>query len=398
MSEPRRSPLRLLRVAAWCFAGALSFGALSTIAPDTLTPNLAKFGSSTAFPYSQLLDFPIMTGVTLALLGIIFLGVGVWRVRAGGTAALLVFGLAAGLAGGVHIYRAVDAGLKSPPRVVAAEATSAPTQGEAADGEGATDGAKAEAEKPEGENAEGEKADGEGAAEGEGAAPAAPTRLVLAQLNVEGDTAVHDAIVRDLVRAAPDVVVIANAGEGYAQALADKMVERKLGPFDIQPTTGNLFVISNTATTNFRVASTGSISSDQNLSAVTQGGALVLTDGAGTSLYAVAVAERDRKDMAPFQRDIAAVGSMCGNSGLIVVGDLSTSMASGPLKHSQCRDAATELGHGAAGTWPASVPAWLGVPRAHVLLSGDNAWQPESIASFEIPRSAHRGLVVTLSR
>lgn len=370
----RRSPLRtVLAVIAWLLGAAIAYGALTTIAPDALTPPLAETGTSTAFPYAQVIDFPVLLGGGLALVGLVFLFVGIWRLRAGGTAAALVAGLACLVAGGVHLYRGFDAGLASPPRVAAEEVSPQP------------------ATPPEGD-----------AAPEEETAPASPlSELTIAQLNVADDTEVHDALVRDLVRAQPDVIVIAEAGPGYGQALADRLAAREAGTFTVNESTASLVVLTSADTTTLAPAPVRSLDTATNRTRITQGGSLVLTDGAGTTIYAAAVAPRDRADMRPYQLDISGLAGACEHNNLIIAGDLRASMNAGPLARSGCTDVATELGYGGFGTWPAGAPGWLGASRSHVLLGPappQGAWKPEHIAYFNIPRSNHRGLVVTLTR
>lgn len=97
------------------------------------------------------------------------------------------------------------------------------------------------------------------------------------------------------------------------------------------------------------------------------------------------------------------VAQQCDAPDVIVSGDLNATVDhlwgsgdNGALVGG-CRDAATEAGAAAVGTWPATAPAWLAAPIDHVLVG--SAWNVRGarvLTEFDDAGSDHRPVVVVL--
>lgn len=103
--------------------------------------------------------------------------------------------------------------------------------------------------------------------------------------------------------------------------------------------------------------------------------------------------------MAEWRTGLAWATALCGESDVVIAGDLNATVdhLSDLLGH--CRDAATEAGAAATGTWPTTAPAWLGAPIDHVLVGRE--WVvvgAEVVTSFDDARSDHRPIRADLSR
>lgn len=94
------------------------------------------------------------------------------------------------------------------------------------------------------------------------------------------------------------------------------------------------------------------------------------------------------------------VGDWCSSGRpVVVVGDFNATtdnLASTPA--ASCTDAATTHGKERRGTWPASIPAFLGLPIDHVLVAGAGV----SVTDFDVLTSEdasgarHRPVVATI--
>lgn len=97
------------------------------------------------------------------------------------------------------------------------------------------------------------------------------------------------------------------------------------------------------------------------------------------------------------------VAERCAEPDLIVAGDLNATVdhlaaIGGNALIGDCRDAATEVGAAAVGTWPSTVPTWLAAPIDHVLLG--SAWTARSVevGTPTTPGSDHRPVIAVLGR
>lgn len=124
-------------------------------------------------------------------------------------------------------------------------------------------------------------------------------------------------------------------------------------------------------------------------------------DGSGPTVVAVhAVAPRE-EDMPRWRSDLAWIADQCPSGNVILAGDFNATvdhMAGFGIDGGDmgaCRDVATRTGNGMVGTYPARVPALVGVPIDHIMAS--DAWTPSgSVVLKDAGGSDHRGVVAQL--
>lgn len=96
--------------------------------------------------------------------------------------------------------------------------------------------------------------------------------------------------------------------------------------------------------------------------------------------------------------DLEAVTALCraGDADrLVVAGDLNATLDHAAMRDlGSCRPTALDAGIGAASTWPALTPGWLGAPIDHVLAG--EGYTVEAAAVAERGRSDHRAMLVRL--
>jgi endonuclease/exonuclease/phosphatase (EEP) superfamily protein YafD len=81
----------------------------------------------------------------------------------------------------------------------------------------------------------------------------------------------------------------------------------------------------------------------------------------------------------------------------IVVGDLTATLDHGPLRAALggCRSAAAGTGRGLVGTYPASVPRWVGIQIDHVLVPADARTTRFSV--HDVAGTDHRAVLTAIS-
>ena len=126
-------------------------------------------------------------------------------------------------------------------------------------------------------------------------------------------------------------------------------------------------------------------------------------NGNGPIVVAVHAVSPRESYMDKWRDDLRWLGDQCADANVIMAGDFNATvdhMASfgvdgGTL--GRCRDAASDTGNGAVGTWSTEVPALLGAPIDHVMYS--THWKPTGsvvLRSFDQTGSDHRPIVVQL--
>ncbi|MGO1391943.1 endonuclease/exonuclease/phosphatase family protein [Agrococcus casei] len=110
------------------------------------------------------------------------------------------------------------------------------------------------------------------------------------------------------------------------------------------------------------------------------------------------------QQMRNWRSDLDFIASLCGQSdSVIMAGDFNStvdhwsSLGSDGGDIGTCRDAAASVGAGTSGTWPSSLPAWLGAQIDHVVATPD--WKPidaRVITSTGDSGSDHRPIVAVL--
>ncbi|MEJ2887793.1 endonuclease/exonuclease/phosphatase family protein [Actinomycetospora aeridis] len=99
-------------------------------------------------------------------------------------------------------------------------------------------------------------------------------------------------------------------------------------------------------------------------------------------------------DTNAWRRDVAALARWCtGDRPTVVAGDLNATLDHAELRTATegCTDAASDVGEGLVGTWPAAAPRLLGVQIDHVLVSGGP--RAREVEVVDVPGSDHRGLL-----
>lgn len=103
--------------------------------------------------------------------------------------------------------------------------------------------------------------------------------------------------------------------------------------------------------------------------------------------------------MAQWWTGLGWATDLCADPDVIVAGDFNATAdhLSGLL--GDCRDAATEAGASAGGTWPTTVPSWMATPIDHVLAG--SSWTVSGarvLTAFDDAGSDHRPIVAVLER
>jgi endonuclease/exonuclease/phosphatase (EEP) superfamily protein YafD len=97
--------------------------------------------------------------------------------------------------------------------------------------------------------------------------------------------------------------------------------------------------------------------------------------------------------------DLATLGRWCADrqaGPVIVAGDFNATLDHSVFRSALtgCSDAAERTGDGLVGTWPSSLPRWLGPQIDHVLITGGIT--AETLSVHDIPGSDHRAVVTRL--
>lgn len=126
-------------------------------------------------------------------------------------------------------------------------------------------------------------------------------------------------------------------------------------------------------------------------------------DGTGPTVVAAhAVAPRPEY-MERWNADLQWLADQCGEGNIILAGDFNATLdhmaglGIGDATLGQCTDAAAATGNGGVGTWSTKIPALLGAPIDHVLVS--EQWRATGSAvlkSLDDSGSDHRPLIVQL--
>jgi len=215
-----------------------------------------------------------------------------------------------------------------------------------------------------------------------------------------------DTIAKTAVAMEADVVALPETtietGEAVAIAMRDMghpmwahHTERGLWDADsttllISPTLGNYAVIES------------SRDGTSNTSVVPSAVAMPV-DGAGPIIVAAHAVAPRQAAMQQWREDLQWLADQCAADNVIMAGDFNATVDhmmrlgvdGGHL--GRCHDAAVATGSGAAGTWPAQVPALVGSPIDHVMAT--DAWDVSGsvvLASLDGAGSDHRPLVVQL--
>ncbi|WP_156762037.1 endonuclease/exonuclease/phosphatase family protein [Microbacterium karelineae] len=126
-------------------------------------------------------------------------------------------------------------------------------------------------------------------------------------------------------------------------------------------------------------------------------------DGSGPIVVAAHAVAPQPQYMDAWRSDLRWLADQCVEGDVIMLGDFNATIdnmaALGENDNDMgwCRDAATQTGNGAAGTWPTFLPTILGSPIDHVLTSA--SWEATGsvvLTNVDDAGSDHRPLVVQL--
>ncbi|MGO3320538.1 MAG: endonuclease/exonuclease/phosphatase family protein, partial [Microbacterium gubbeenense] len=127
------------------------------------------------------------------------------------------------------------------------------------------------------------------------------------------------------------------------------------------------------------------------------------TNGDGPIVVAAHAVAPQPQYMDAWRSDLRWLADQCVEGNVIMAGDFNATLdhmsglGEGDGDLGWCRDAAAETGNGGAGTWPTSIPAVLGSPIDHVLVS--SAWEVSGsivVTNLDDAGSDHRPLVAQL--
>lgn len=128
-------------------------------------------------------------------------------------------------------------------------------------------------------------------------------------------------------------------------------------------------------------------------------------DGSGPTVVAVHAMAPRQSAMDSWRDDLRWIGDQCpAGANVIMLGDFNATLDhmfnfgvdGGAL--GACTDAASATGAGGIGTWPTDVPALLGSPIDHVMMSSDWLATGAEVLEFtgSVPGSDHRPIIVQL--
>ncbi len=103
-------------------------------------------------------------------------------------------------------------------------------------------------------------------------------------------------------------------------------------------------------------------------------------------------------DTFAWRRDVAALARWCDDGRpTVVAGDLNATLDHSELRAATagCTDAASAVGDGLVGTWPANLPRVLGVQIDHVLLAGGP--RAVGVDTIDIAGTDHRGVLARVA-
>lgn len=133
-------------------------------------------------------------------------------------------------------------------------------------------------------------------------------------------------------------------------------------------------------------------------------------DGTGPTIIGVHSVAPLPGELANWRTDLQWIDAVCRGEQVILAGDLNATAdhfriieggpqvgGAGTLGLGECRDAALMSGNGAVGTWPARLPALLGAPIDHVMVTDDiQVTGFRVIQSEDAQGSDHRPIVARL--
>jgi endonuclease/exonuclease/phosphatase (EEP) superfamily protein YafD len=98
-----------------------------------------------------------------------------------------------------------------------------------------------------------------------------------------------------------------------------------------------------------------------------------------------------------WRADLATLSNWCqpATTPVMLVGDFNATLDHRELRSVGCTDVAAATGRGVTGTWPTSLPSWLGAQIDHVLVGGGVT--PGGAQVLDLPGSDHRAILVRVT-
>jgi len=231
-----------------------------------------------------------------------------------------------------------------------------------------------------------------------------PAELTVLSWNTLGGAPGAEAIAALAVEAGADVVSLPETTEQTADAVAALMGEAghpmaaHTVAFDRVSGARSTSLLISTALGEYRVDQT------HGNTAVLPSVVATPADGDGPTLVAVHAVSPLPSELPRWRSDLRWLGALCSGGDMVMAGDFNatidhlTGLAETGKTLGSCTDAAEISGDAAIGTWPASLPAILGAPIDHVMVSAD--WSVSGmtvVQSQDGAGSDHRPIVARLS-
>jgi endonuclease/exonuclease/phosphatase (EEP) superfamily protein YafD len=117
----------------------------------------------------------------------------------------------------------------------------------------------------------------------------------------------------------------------------------------------------------------------------------------GVRLVGVHTAAPVSGSVPAWRADLEALATWCQHTAtpIVLAGDFNATLDHRELRSLGCTDVAAAVGRGLTGTWPTSLPAWLGVQIDHVLVGGGIT--PSGARVLNLPGSDHRAVLARVT-
>ena len=224
-------------------------------------------------------------------------------------------------------------------------------------------------------------------------APGQPTLSVLS-FNVFDGQADVPSLGHTITAERPDLVVLPEAGERYRQLLLTSIgglgYHSWTNGRPQEPDVDGVVVLA--------APSMGALRA-QVLDKHTKFAWIELTGGrlGAVRLVAVHTAAPVSGSVPAWRADLAALAMWCQHTTtpVVLAGDFNATLDHRELRSLGCTDVAAAVGRGLTGTWPTSLPTWLGVQIDHVLVGGGIT--PSSARVLDLPGSDHRAVLARVT-
>jgi endonuclease/exonuclease/phosphatase (EEP) superfamily protein YafD len=222
--------------------------------------------------------------------------------------------------------------------------------------------------------------------------------------NTLGDAPGAEAIARLALDSHADIVTLPETTKATALAVAAIM---KAGGKPMWEQTVAFDQISKARSTSVLTSvDLGTYHVDETAGSTTTLPTVVLSpdDGTGPVIVAAHPVAPIPTEMPHWKADLAWLSTICESKNVIVAGDFNSTLdhlagfgADASHTLGNCTDAALKTGNAAVGTWPTALPALLGAPIDHVMVTDD--WRVTGmrvVQNLDTAGSDHRPILVQL--